>query len=161
MKENVSHLPDAKRLELIAETVRYCQHVAKLGMPKTAYAKTMRETIYSVWTSRLGPKTKSARYRSREAVGLRFGRGKIRYDHAIPFRYELQALMNLSAVTPDTMRPILEKYDVHTIITADEDTKLAEKKLKSEMPEGWDGTDRLARYKAVGIEVLENEDALR
>jgi hypothetical protein len=156
MNEKVSCMDDRGRLQLVAEAVRYCQRVATMGMPVAGYAKTPREAIYFVWTRRLGPKAKSAKYRSRAAVGGKWGRREIVYDHAIPYRYELEALMALTVVTPETVRPVLEKYDVCVIITADEDARLTAAGLQREMPDDWDKIDPLARYKAVGIEIVEN-----
>ena len=48
------------------------------------------------------------------------------------------------------------KRSVHAIITADEHARLTALKLASKMPDGWDGADALARYKAAGIELVEN-----
>ncbi len=149
-------MDDTKRLQLIAEAVRYCQCVAAMGMRVAGYAKTPREAIHVVWTLRFGSKAQAAKYRSRAAVGLKWGRREICFDHAIPYRYELKALMALTEVTPETVRPVLEKFDVHAIITKAEDDALRAAGLKSKMPDGWDGADTLARYKAVGMEIVEN-----
>ena len=149
-------MDDTQRLQLIAEAAQYCQRVAAMCMTPAGYAKTPREAIYFVWTRRLGSKAKSAKYRSRAAVGRKWGRREIVYDHAIPYCYELKALMELTEVSPETVRPVLEKYDVCAIITADEDARLAAAGLQRNMPDNWDGIDPLARYKAVGIEIVEN-----
>lgn len=149
-------MDDTRRLEMVAEAVRYCQRVEAMGMAVAGYAKTPREAIYYAWTCRLGSKAKSAKYRSRAAVGLKWGQRKIRYDHLIPYCLELKALMALTVVTPETVRPVLEKFDVCAIITAEEDARLNAAGLQSRMPDGWDEIDPLARYKAVGIELLEN-----
>ena len=149
-------MEDLQRLQLVVESVRYCRRVASMGMPIAGYAKTPREAIYYAWTSRLGPKEKSAKYRSLASLGRKRGKGKIRYDHAIPYCYELEALMSLNVITPETVRPVLEKYDVAAIITAEEDAQLTAAGLQSKMPDDWDGIDPLARYKVIGIEILEN-----
>jgi hypothetical protein len=128
-------LDDTQRLQLIAEAVRYCQRVREMGMPVAGYSKTAREAIYFVWTCRLGSKAKSAKYRSRAAAGRKWGSREIVCDHAIPYRYELKALMDLKDVAPETVRPVLEKYDVNAIITADEDARLAAAGLQSKMPD--------------------------
>ncbi len=151
-------MDDTQRLQLIVEAVQYCQRVKLMGMPAAGYAKTLREAIYFVWTSRLGSKAKSAKYRSQAAVGLKWGRREIIYDHAIPFSYELKALMELTEVTAETVRPILEKYEVCAIITADEDAMLTAAGLQSKMPSDWDKVDQLARYKAIEIVLVENID---
>ena len=91
-------------------------------------------------------------------MGLKWGRREIIYDHAIPFSYELKALMELTEVTAETVRPILEKYEVCAIITADEDAMLTAAGLQSKMPSDWDKVDQLARYKAIEIVLVENID---
>jgi hypothetical protein len=78
------------------------------------------------------------------------------YDHAIPHKYGLKALLDLAEVTPTTVRPILEKHDVAAI--ADEDARLTAAGLGHKMPDEWDGIDPLARYKAVGIEIVDNRN---
>jgi hypothetical protein len=149
-------MEETERLQLVVEAVRYSQRVKALGMPVAGYAKTVREAVYFAWTRRLGAKCKSATYRSIAANGKRWGRREVVYDHVVPYRYELAALMELSKVTSDTVRAVLEKYDVAAIITREEDDRLTAAGLQSKMPDGWDGIDSLARYKAVGIEIAEN-----
>ncbi|PYT65499.1 MAG: hypothetical protein DMG42_31955 [Acidobacteria bacterium] len=39
-------MTDSKRLQLIAEAVRYCQRVKAMGMPSACYTKVLREPIY-------------------------------------------------------------------------------------------------------------------
>ena len=99
-------MDDTKRLQLIAEAVRYCQHARAANTPVTGYCKMLREVIFFVWTSRLGSKAKSAKYRSLAAVGRKWGHREIVYDHAIPYCYELEALMELAEVTPEAVRPV-------------------------------------------------------
>jgi hypothetical protein len=149
-------MDDTRRLQFIAEAVRYCQDARAANLRATDYGKMLREVIYFVWTTRLGSKSKSAKYCSKEAIGLRFGHREIKYDHAIPFHYGLAAFMKLTKVTPKTILPLLEKYNLCALITAKEDDKLTAAKLRSEMPKGWNKRDPLARYKAVGIEVIKN-----
>lgn len=147
---------DRKRLQLIVEAVQYCQRVKLMGMPVAGYTKALREAIYFVWTSRLGSKAQSAKYRSRAALGRNWGQREIVYDHAIPFSYGQKALMELTEVTTETVRPVLDKYEVCAIITADEDAMLTAAGFHSKMPCDWDMIDPLARYKAVGINIVEN-----
>jgi hypothetical protein len=151
-----TRVDDTQRLQLIVEAVRYCQRVAAMGMSVAGYAKTPREAIHFVWTRRAGSKAKSAKYRSREAAGRKWGRREIVYDHAIPYCYELKALMELTEVTPETVRCVLEKYDISAIITTDEDRRLTAAGLQRKMPDDWDEIDSLARYKAAGIDIVEN-----
>jgi len=92
-----------------------------------------------------GPKDKSAHYRSKAAIGVRWSR-KLIYEHAIP----------LKVLFPLPFENALELY-VPVLITKEEDARLSAAGLKSRMPKGWKvGNDPLARYRKVGIEIVEN-----
>jgi hypothetical protein len=152
-------MDDSIRLALIAEAVRYCQHVAKLGMPPSCYTKALREPIHYLWERRAGSKIRIAKFRSKDAVGLRFGGGELRYDHAVPFNYLQSELLSLSPVTEQTVASTLEKYGTIVLITRAENARLSGAGYGSRMPLDWDRTDPLARYKALGIELVQNTGA--
>jgi hypothetical protein len=154
----MKHREETKRLELIAEAVRYCQHVRKMGMPSNSYAKALREPIYFLWERRKGSKLNCAKYRSRAANGLRFGQGLLVYDHAVPVKYLLNDLLGLANVTPEAVRTMLEgKHGpIAVLITKDEDARLSKLGLAHRMPEDWGGADHLARYRAAEIELEDN-----
>lgn len=156
MKKESRKLTETERLQLVAEAVKYCTHVSKMGMPVAAYSKALREALYHVCTKRLGSKANSAKYRSKDAMGKTWGRREICLDHAIPYRYELEALMKLTEPTPENVRDVLNKYYAHVIITSEEDARLTSARLQSRMPDDWNQVDELARYRAVGIEVHPN-----
>jgi hypothetical protein len=59
-------------------------------------------------------------------------------------------------VTSEAVRAVLERYGVTVLITLDEDRQLNKAGLRNRMPAEWDGSDPLARYKAVGIELVRN-----
>lgn len=42
-------MDDTKRLQLTAEAMRYCQHVAEMGMPSSCYSKALREPVHFLW----------------------------------------------------------------------------------------------------------------
>ncbi len=157
----MNEMSEAQRLELIVEAVRYCQRMKEMGMPASCYTKALREPVYFLWERRAGEtKDKIPRYRSRAAVGLRFGDGQLVYDHAIPFRCLQSELLQLSEVTPEAVRDVLLRHEIRVLITKSENARLNASGLQSEMPPTWDGTDPLARYKAIGIELVENTATL-
>ena len=149
-------MDDAARLALIAEAVRYCQRVAAMGMPAACYTKALREPIFFLWETRRGPKAKAARYRSRQALGMRFGQGELVYDHAVPFVLLQRALMALQPVNEETVGDVLNRYGVAVLITKAEHRRLDSEGFRDKMPATWDELDPLARYRAAGIELVEN-----
>jgi hypothetical protein len=147
---------EARRLDLIVETVQYCRRVKGMGMPTSCYTKALREPVYFLWERRGGKKKEEIpQYRSLAAVGLGFGDGQLVYDHAIPFKYLQSELLKLDDVTPEIVRDVLLRYEIRVLITKSENERLNTSGLQSKMPAAWDGTDPLARYKAVGIELVE------
>jgi hypothetical protein len=149
-------MDESCRLALIAEAVRYCQRVSSLGMPSNCYTKALREPIFFLWETRNGGKAKVAKYRSKAAVGLKYGKAQLIYDHAVPFKFLQQKLLALQSVTEESIRSILEQHGIAVLITQAENALLNKHGYGSNMPPEWDGSDPLARYRAVGIELLPN-----
>jgi hypothetical protein len=115
--------------------------------------------VYFLWTRRGGgPKDGLARYRSKNSLGVKRGKGQLLLDHAIPFKYFQSELLKLRHVTPEAVKNVLAK-EVLVLITNSENRQLNAGGLGAKMPPAWDGTDVLARYKAVGIELVENPEA--
>jgi hypothetical protein len=149
-------MDERQRLALIVEAVRYCQRVRAMGMSPAGYTKALREPVFFLWECREGRgKERAAWFRSRASVGMRLGSDVV-YDHAVPFKYLQSALMELSEVTIESVRGVLHRYDVNVIITKEEDCRLTKAGYRFKMPESWDHIDPLARYKAVGIEIVDN-----
>ncbi|WP_346837814.1 hypothetical protein [Microbulbifer sp. SAOS-129_SWC] len=150
-------MQDSERIALIIEAVKYCRHVMGLGMPRQCFSKALREPIHFLWEIRHGPKKKVAKYCSVNASQSNGGAGSLVYDHSIPFRYLQNHLLALGEINHDIVRSALEHFTGACLITKAEDQLLQRGGLAYKMPEDWDGADPLARYKAVGIEVVDNE----
>ncbi|HUQ72191.1 MAG TPA: hypothetical protein VM165_21875 [Planctomycetaceae bacterium] len=148
-------MDDSQRLDLIAEAVRYCQRVKALGMPVACYTKALREPVHFLWERRAGSKMRCARFCSKDATGLRFGTGQLIYDHAVPFSYLQQELLSLDPVTAEGVAGVLGRFGTVVLITESENARLNAAGYGRKMPANWDGADPLARYRSVGIEVLE------
>jgi hypothetical protein len=150
-------MDETRRLQMITETVLYCQRVENMGMPSAAYAKALREAIHFVWERRAGGgKEACAQFRSKAAVGVRFGKRLLVYDHAVPFRYLRDELLALTDVTVTSVHEVLKRHCLVVLVIAEEDRRLRKAKLGNRMPDNWDGGDPLARYAAAGIEVVPN-----
>jgi hypothetical protein len=158
-------MDDAKRLQLIAEAVKYCQRAKKMGLPACCYSKALREPVHFLWERRIGasphrvcgPKVCAERFRSKAARGLSFGKRKLVYDHAIPLNYLQDKLLKLSAVSPDAIRKLLTRLCVPVLITREENQIINRRGLAKRMPNGRNATGPLARYNAVGIAIVKNK----
>lgn len=146
-------------LEALCLTVRYCRKCKELNLPVRYFSTALRYAQDHWRHQRYGSssKDKTAQYRSKNAKGKRWRRDGLVYDHAIPFRYMLEEMLALAEVTPNSVRAVLEKFDVMVLITKEENARLNASGLKQEMPAKWDGADSLARYKAVCIELIPNK----
>lgn len=130
-----------------------------MGMPASCYTKALREPVFFLWERRhTNSKIQVAKYRSREAIDLEFGRGNLIYDHAVPFVYLQKELLELHEPTRESVRKVLDQYGTACLITKDEDIRLTQVGLQRKMPEGWDGSDALARYHFLGLEIVPNPD---
>jgi hypothetical protein len=148
-------MDDKQRLAVISEAVRYCQRAKALGMPAACYTKALREPIHFLWERRAGSKLQCARFRSKDATGLSPGTGQLIYDHAVPFSYLQRELLSLDPVTPDAVCGVLGKFGTIVLITESENARLNAAGYGRKMPAHWDGIDPLARYTAIGVEVVE------
>lgn len=145
-----------RRLELITEAVVYTRMVRDLGMPVSCYAKALREPIFFLWECYKIKKIQAARYVSLAAKGKVYGKGEIVYDHCVPYSIVQDKLLALHEPRPSAVKEILERFVVAAIITKHEDQRLNKHKLKSKMPEAWDGLNILARYETLGIKLGPN-----
>lgn len=146
-----------QRIDLIIEAVIYCQKVMRMGMPASCYTKALREPVFFLWETRYSRKKyEAAMFCSKMAMGLRPGNAEVVYDHAVPFVYLQRELLNLEVIDKKSVQSALERYGLACLITKEEDAKISKFGLQRTMPNGWDGSDLLARYRAVGIEVVPN-----
>ena len=102
-----SGLSEAQRLDLICDAIRYCQRVRDKGMPNSAWTKALRDPIHFLWEKRGGNKLEAARYRSLASAGIPRGGGRIRYDHAVPFRALQAQLMEMADPSTDAVKEVL------------------------------------------------------
>jgi len=78
------------------------------------------------------------------------------YEHPIPASVVRKELFNLSTITDEAVRKILqESGKVTVLLRKDEDDALRTEGLNSKMPSGWvwDSNTPYARYKKVGIKI--------
>jgi hypothetical protein len=146
-------MDEARRLDLIVEAVRYCQRVRDMGMPVSSYSKALREPVHFLWERRDGKsKKRCAQFRSRASMLVQLGSGALIYDHAVPFKYLQEELLDLPYVTRESVGNVLKKHCVVVLVTKEENDQLNKAKLGSKMPEDWNGNDPLAQRARSGAE---------
>jgi hypothetical protein len=74
------------------------------------------------------------------------------HEHVVPVGVVLSILLrNGTRASVTEIEKLIHRFSVVAIITRDEETLLTAAGLKNKMPEGWNGRDVWARYKAVGL----------
>ena len=153
-------IPLNERLELITEAVLYAKKVRSLGMPSSCYSKAVREPIFFLWECYRKKKYQAARFVSNTGLNSMGEKWGVVYDHCVPYRVLQDKLLSLDSPEPLSIREVLEQYAVACLITKYEDRLLTRIGLNNKMPEPWNETDVLARYKTAGIDVTENPNYL-
>lgn len=76
-------------------------------------------------------------------------------DHAIPLSLLYSEIEENNISDLDTIMTLLSKYCTIVEITNEENCLLTKAGLAKNMPERWDGKDKFARYRYVGIDLVE------
>lgn len=77
-------------------------------------------------------------------------------DHSVPLSMLYAGIKAKNLLDVNSIMALLPSYSIITRITRAEDIKLTRAGLVKKMPAGWDGIDPFARYKAVGINIVNN-----
>lgn len=144
-------ISEKDRLQIVLSVVELAHEMHKLGFPKAAYSRILRETIFFAWEIREISKHSNLRERSAAAEGL--PPSQLDYDHAVPMRIVIEMILNKS---PDreAVEDIIRRFVHGVLITKEEHEYLRKKELSSKMPDDWDGEDWAARYTKVGISLV-------
>ena len=73
------------------------------------------------------------------------------HEHVVPVGIVVSELLKGGQKTEIEIEKLILRLSVVAIITREEEALLSEAKLRSRMPDDWDGHDIWARYRAVGL----------
>lgn len=80
---------------------------------------------------------------------------RLTHEHTIPLKLLAERVFSLETSDKIAIREIFDCFCHAALITKEEDRRLNSAKLRSAMPSGWRfGDDLLARYTAIGIDLL-------
>jgi hypothetical protein len=155
------------KLELarsVCVVINELYRLVDMGLSERRIDRVRREAIFFLYEGGEAAKWDNTRPHSAGARRLiaEIGRSKaikqITYDHAIPLR-TLWPGLKASARNPDVMLDFLERHVRGVVLLREENLRL-NGVFRSSMPLGCAADDRLARYRAVGIE-FDPEDLAR
>jgi len=78
-------------------------------------------------------------------------------EHVVPISVINQLILDLDEPNADMIQNIVVDWSLLSVITNNEDLLLKKAGLSKSMPNDWDGADKYARYKEVGIQVIESK----
>ncbi len=111
------------------------------------------DQIFWVW-SEFDGKHAGCNYWSKAAIESGLKNKGLVHEHLIPRKVVREMLLNLKDPSPEAVNDILERLCIGVVVTKEEDTRLNDLGLNSQMPPDWDQQNLWARYHAAGIEVL-------
>lgn len=140
-----------KNVHIIVSAVHLAMQMREAGVSRTGYSRILRETVFFSWETFGEPKYSQNRPRSVSSVGLL--RRCLDYDHAIPMSIVIDDLVN-AGPKPEAVLNILQTKVLGVLLTKEEHAALRNSGLSASMPPGWDGVDKYARYRILGIEIV-------
>lgn len=75
-------------------------------------------------------------------------------EHAVP-KSVVVKMIDATGLDPVRIQHIIETYTVAYYIPKEEHARINRMGLRSKMPDGWDGIDPLARYRAAGLDLTD------
>jgi hypothetical protein len=154
-------------VEAVCTIVSQLHRLTDLGLDPRRIDRIRRETIFFLYEggdaekwSETRPHSARARQLHHKAKedGRRFNSKnyRITYEHAIPLVTLRDGLRQASS-SRELMATFLQRHIIGVVLLKEENDRLSQLKLHRSMPTGCEPHDRLARYRAAGIE-FEPED---
>ena len=119
----------------------------------TNWQRPVKDAIFRWWDIRNVWEKSPKR---RHSLAARDSTQKTTADHAVPNKVMIERIVQKSSKGED-IRTIIDSFCEIVVLTKDEDVALNKAGLRSCMPSDWNGKDRYARYRAVGIAIEEGE----
>lgn len=144
-----------RTIDFIVFAIRQAQEAQEFGFTRNECCRNLKTALHQYWQNKtLGlhsTSQKAAIRRSKAAFGLPLEDCVV--EHTVPQMVIVNKLMDLADVTPEMVSKILEDLYTVTLVTRKEHQKLTSLGLRYLMPDGWNGTDIMHRYREAGIEV--------
>lgn len=141
-----------QKLECIRKVVLNSKEHIRCGDPKRVYSQYIRYALDEI--SYLNFCT------SKKAKGLK--RKEVIHEHVVPHSIVMNKLLSLETLSDENIMRITGKFYILCAITKEENELLNAHGYRSKMPDGWnEETDSVfARYKAVGIEICDDDKSI-
>jgi hypothetical protein len=154
-------------VKAVGAILRQLNRLEDLDINPNRLSKLRRETIFFLYEGGGDAKWAEDRPHSARAREVRRqmdtksipraeGLKQFTYEHAVPLK-TLASALRAASDNDERLEAFLDQHILGVVILREEDQKLVAEGLRQSMPLNAEPHDRLARYKAVGIE-FEPED---
>ena len=142
-------------LDYILFAVEQAKEAEEYGFTRNDCSRNLKTALHQYWqnkekgqhsTSQRKNLPRSVEADKRELKGLRL-------EHVVPQMWFVDKFMDMDPIDKEEIRKLLETYFNVLLVTKEEDAKLTDAGLRSDMPVDWDKKDPWARHKKVGIEI--------
>lgn len=159
-KEMVPMKPIARRpAEFIVFAVKQAHEAEEFGVSRNESCRNLKTALHQHWQHKTmgqhGQAKKGDIPRSKAATGRPLSECVV--EHSVPLMEIVNRLMGLDPLTERRVTNLLKKFFRVRLVTKDEDRELNKGPLRYKMPDGWDGKDVFARYRAAGIKLVNYE----
>ena len=118
----------------------------------------IREATLKVTTNKGSSKDKATMMSISALEQMKSGdKSKLILEHVVPVSEINKRVLSLGSPNANKIQEIVVEWSILCVITEDEDELLKNEKITKSMPNDWDGIDKYARYKKVGIELVQSK----
>lgn len=156
-KELVPMKPKPRRpIEFIVFAVNQAHEAEEFGVSRNESCRNLKTALHQHWQNKTmglhGQAKKEDIPRSKAAAGRPLGECVV--EHSVPLMEIVNRLMALDPLTELRVANLLKRLFRVRLVTKEEDRELNKGPLRFKMPDGWDGRDPFARYRAAGIKLV-------
>lgn len=149
--------PQARKpAEFIVFAVQQAQEAQGFGFTRNESCRNLKTALHQYWQNKtMGLHSQAKKkeiLRSKAAAGKPLGECVV--EHSVPLMEIVNRLMKLKPLTMLRVTNLLKKLYRVRLVTQAEHIKLNEGGMRSKMPDGWDGKDAFARYRSIGIKLV-------
>ena len=140
-------------LDFILFAIKQAKEAEDYGFTRNECCRNLKTSLHQHWQNKTmgmhGHSQKANIPRSKAATGKSISDCEV--EHAVPQMVIVNMLMEMSPLTKQKVKNILEKYFKVLLVTREEHELLNASGLRSTMPVDWDKKDPYARYRKAGI----------
>lgn len=141
---------------MIVFTVDQARKAIEFGFTPNEACRNLKTALHQYWQHKTMGLHSQAKKKniSRSKAATEQPLNECLVEHSVPLMEIVNWLMEMNPLTKLRVTNLLKKVYRVRLVTKDENRKLNVGELRSKMPDGWDGKDVFARYRAANIKLV-------